>query len=362
MSQVYLEGHFSAFVNSTLMADFNTKEALRCTVEREGKWTNKSSTAVQRKNILEEMEAEDECFIPTPSNCSTYEATLRVEKPKILKAAKAKVGRIFRRKAEEEAAKVPFQGQLLTLMAEEKADISWQSLIYRVPRGVMGWAVRACTQTLATPDNLQRWGVRVDPKCALDGCGQPCTLGHLLSCCKYSLDRFKYRHDSCLNYILEKLTKNKPSGISITADLPGWRVGGGTVSPELALTGQLPDIVIHDKLSTPQKIILLELTCPWDSSAAFRKAEALKTDRYDRLCLDLEQAGLQAINMPLEVGARGYINPRNMAVLASISSVCKVRDFKKFARTLGKVSLLGSYRVWLARRSNEWAPGNFVRA
>ena len=66
--------------------------------------------------------------------------------------------------------------------------------------------------------------------------------------------------------------------------------------------------------------------------------------------------------MPLEVGARGYINPRNMAVLASISSVCKVRDFKKFARTLGKVSLLGSYRVWLARRSNEWAPGNFVRA
>ena len=70
-----------------------------------------------------------------------------------------------------------------------------------------------------------------------------------------------------MNYILEKLTKNKPSGISITADLPGWRVGGGTVSPELALTGQLPDIVIHDKLSTPQKIILLELTCPWDSSA-----------------------------------------------------------------------------------------------
>ena len=78
MSQVYLEGHVSAFVNSTLMADFDTKEALRCTVEREGKWTNKSSTAVQCKNILEEMEAEDECFIPTPSNCSTYEATLRV--------------------------------------------------------------------------------------------------------------------------------------------------------------------------------------------------------------------------------------------------------------------------------------------
>ena len=226
----------------------------------------------------------------------------------------------------------------------------------------MGWAVRACTQTIATPDNLQRWGVRVDPKCGLEGCGAPCTLGHLLSCCKYSLDRFKFRHDSCLNYILEQLTKNKPSGITITADLPGWRTGGGTVCPDLALTGQLPDIVIHDKASKPQKIILLELTCSWDSAASFNKAEARKTDRYDRLCLDLEEAGLQAINMPLEVGARGFINQRNMAVLATISSMCKVRDFKEFARTLGKISLLGSYRIWLARRSNEWAPGSFVRA
>ena len=282
--------------------------------------------------------------------------------PKILKAAKAKVGQLVRRTAEEEATKVPFQWELLSLLAEEKADITWQSLIYRVPRGVMAWAIRACTQTLATPDNLQRWGVRVDPKCAVEGCGQPCTLGHMLSCCKLSLDRFKYRHDSCLQYILEKLNMNKPSGISITADLPGWRVGGGTVSPDLALTGQVPDIVIHDKSSTPHKIILLELTCPWDSAASFRKAESRKTDRYDRLCLDLEAAGLQAINMPLEVGVRGYINPRNMAVLATLSSMCRVRDFKNFARTLAKVSLVGSYRVWLARRSNEWAPGNLVRA
>ena len=139
-------------------------------------------------------------------------------------------------------------------------------------------------------------------------------------------------------------------------------MGEGTVSTDLALTGQLPDIVIHDKSSTPQKIILLELTCPRDSAASFPKAESRKTDRYDRLCLDLEEAGLQAINMPLEVGARGFISQRNMAVLATLSSMCKERDFKQFSRTLGKISMLGSYRIWLARRSNEWAPGNFVRA
>ena len=42
--------------------------------------------------------------------------------------------------------------------------------------------------------------------------------------------------------------------------------------------------------------------------------------------------------------------------------MCRVKSFKKFARTLGKISLIGGYKVWLARRSNEWAPGQLVRA
>jgi hypothetical protein len=247
-------------------------------------------------------------------------------------------------------------------MAEEKAIISWKSLIYRPPRGVMGWAVRACTQTLATPDNLQRWGVRVDPKCAIEGCGKPCTLGHLLSCCTLSLDRYKYRHDSCLAHLVEKLVQNKPDTVKVTADLPGWKLGGGTVDPDLALTGQVPDIVIHDTSASPHKIYLLELTCPWDSSASFLRAHDRKTDRYDRLTLDLEGAGLKAYNMPLEVGARGYINPQNMAVLASISSVCKVRNYRKLCKTVSKISLVASYKIWLARRSNDWAPGQLIKA
>ena len=88
VSQVYLEGHVSAFINSSLTADFDTQEALRCAVEREGQWKNKSSTVVQCSNILEELKAEENCFIPTASNCSTVEATLKIEKPKILKAGR----------------------------------------------------------------------------------------------------------------------------------------------------------------------------------------------------------------------------------------------------------------------------------
>ena len=81
--------------------------------------------------------------------------------------------------AEENANKIPLQGALLTLLAQVKVDNSWQGLIYKVPRGVMAWAIRAGTNTLATPDNLARWFVRVDTKCMIDNCGAPCNLSLL---------------------------------------------------------------------------------------------------------------------------------------------------------------------------------------
>ena len=52
---------------------------------------------------------------------------MKVEKPKVMKAEKYKVNQIFRDKAEQEAERLPFQGGMISLMAEEKEDVSWQS-------------------------------------------------------------------------------------------------------------------------------------------------------------------------------------------------------------------------------------------
>ena len=56
VSQVYLEGHLSAFVNSTLVADEDTKQALVGAIERESGWTRKSSTVCECNSILEETQ------------------------------------------------------------------------------------------------------------------------------------------------------------------------------------------------------------------------------------------------------------------------------------------------------------------
>ena len=81
---------------------------------------------------------------------------MRVEKPKILTEAKKKVEDLYRQKSSAAVSKLGFQGEMLKFLEEEEQDIPWRALIYRVPRGVLAWAVRASTNTLATPDNLSR--------------------------------------------------------------------------------------------------------------------------------------------------------------------------------------------------------------
>ena len=65
--------------------------------------------------------------------------------------------------------------------------------------------------------------------------------------------------------------------------------------------------------------------------------------------------------MPLEIGARGVVTARNHMVLASVASMCGIRDLKVLRRTLGKISLVASHRIYLARASTEWTSGDFVR-
>ena len=97
----------------------------------------KSSTILQCKEMMAEMENEDECTIPTLENCANFAVTSRVEKPKVMLVGKKKVASIFQKQSSEEVAKLGMQGELLSLLDQEKEEIAWKATIYRVPRGAM---------------------------------------------------------------------------------------------------------------------------------------------------------------------------------------------------------------------------------
>ena len=59
-----------------------------------------------------------------------------------------------------------------------------------------------------------------------------------------------------------------------------------------------------DKSVVPHRVVLLEMTVPYDSAHNFKEARKRKVDRYCRLAMDIEKHGFSVWNCPLEVDCR----------------------------------------------------------
>ena len=145
----------------------------------------------------------------------------------------------------------------------------------------------------------------------------------------------------------------------VYCDLQGSRVNGGTIPPNILLNSSKPDLVLVDRSTTPVRVDLVELTVPWDSGA--EGAKLRKEVRYASLVQDIKEGGFQCFHTTLEVGVRGHITPRNKSTLTWLCSLAKEKKGSRFITTTSKLALLGSYSVWVARRSPDWTAGNLLK-
>ena len=116
---------------------------------------------MQCQNIISRLS--ENIAIPTPEYCPNP-ITRRLQTAKVKKAGKEAVRKSYLEEAKDKANQLESQGAFARLLADEQMNISWQSLIFSVPKGVMAWAARASTNCLASPDNLAKWKRIVDPK------------------------------------------------------------------------------------------------------------------------------------------------------------------------------------------------------
>ena len=125
------------------------------------------------------------------------------------------------------------QGDFVKLLIEEESSVTWQSIIRQVPRNIMSFAVRSATNTLATPDNLKRWGKRRLGKCPL--CGNNGTLEHIINFCRISLTqkRYNYRHDSVLLHMISEIRKSKPDTLEAYCDISGYDINGSSLPQDI---------------------------------------------------------------------------------------------------------------------------------
>lgn len=249
------------------------------------------------------------------------------------------------------------QGDFLKLLESEQSNVSWKSIIYGVPKGVMQFAMRSATNCLATPDNLKRWKKVNSDSCKM--CAKPstrphkATLFHILNNCDAFLgekERMTWRHDSIINYMAETLKERLPPNIKVYADLEDYKVNGGTIPQNITVTTSRPDLVVVDSSPPVPTVYLFELTVCFERVGNMEAANARKYDRYSSLADDIKEAGYDCKNIPFEIGSRGHITLENKSKLTIVHKLCNPRtNFTKFWQNISKTSLLSSYSIYLSR-------------
>ena len=154
----------------------------------------------------------------------------------------------------------------------------------------MSFTIHLITNTLATPDNLKRWGKWRVSDCPL--CSNIGTLEHILNGCPVSLQQWRttWRSNSILNHVTAATVQNKPDNLEIYSDLPDHCMDRSTIPQDILTvsgSGSKPDLVSINR--SDRKIVTMELTSPLEGNieAAYHR----KMNKNTPLKLDLEEKG-----------------------------------------------------------------------
>ena len=113
---------------------------------------------MQCDRILQTCVENYQVFIPNETNTFNVSYSRQVEIPKAKVAVKKSVTEDILELWNTKVNQLTMQGDFTRLLIEEQNAVTWQSIIRKVPRNVMSFAIRSATNSLPSPDNLKRWG------------------------------------------------------------------------------------------------------------------------------------------------------------------------------------------------------------
>ena len=161
-----------------------------------------------------------------------------------------------------EVKKLAVQGQWARLEDALQQDRQWKTMMWKLPTYVSQFATKAALDVLPTRANLARWHVDANSACS---CGAKETLLHALNGCELRLERYKWRHNSVLAYIVSQIRRQRPDW-TLMADLLGFEYK----LPFHIEQQYRPDVIVLIR----QKIVFVELTIPFEDG--FEQAHTRK--------------------------------------------------------------------------------------
>jgi len=274
------------------------------------------------------------------------------------------------------------QGRWTAWSAVETRELSWAEL-WNVSDKRISMMIKSSYDVLGTPANLKRWNLQEDDSCVL--CAKsPCNLKHILSGCNVALTggRYTWRHDKVLKIIAEatecevarhnldpvktksktvafvkkgeKARPRKVSKASIFGAGDDWVVNCDLASRlvvpiDLADTTKRPDIVMISRRI--RRVILCELTCPWEENAEW--AHERKLEKYEELKNEIESNGWAVSVYAVEVCGRGFASRSLRGYLTAIG--CNNKKIKAVVKECCEAAERASVSIYMSR-NEQWSP------
>ena len=124
------------------------------------------------------------------------------------------------------------------------------------------------------------------------------------------------------------------------------------VFPDVVQTNLRPDIVMWAPSS--KKIILIELTVPWEDSC--EEAFERKSSKYAELVEECKRRGWSAWLFPVEIGARGFPAQSAWRLFQKLGILGAKR--KAVIKHLGAAAERASCWLWFRRDEPSWRHDN----
>jgi hypothetical protein len=165
-SDVYVESHTLAFARCMIKADHRVIHAIKSKMTRESQWTRKMA-----KNGIKQWKRNFDAAVESSESASNWEKVKQKIKD-LLFTQRSDFWNAYIRP-------LIVQGNFLKLIESENSDLTWCSVIYDLPSGVLSFAVRSAIDFLPSFNNLRTWGKRTGVKCKL--CPNKETLHYVLT-------------------------------------------------------------------------------------------------------------------------------------------------------------------------------------
>ncbi len=142
ITHLYRECHGVCHATSRLKADKTVNVALDERINHERNWTRKGSITVDSENIYHSV-------IANESNTN-----IKSIKSKVKSSIQDDINKSWN----DHIKTLVVQGKFLQILKMENESVTWKSIAYNLPRGILKFAINSSIDTLPTKANLKRWG------------------------------------------------------------------------------------------------------------------------------------------------------------------------------------------------------------